>query len=76
MCTLLSGTVFRRARPGTLGKSRSCRFVVVSILTLDDWVVIMKTANEAVPFAWIYFVSFVILSAFVVANVFIAIVIK
>ena len=61
------------ARWENLGVAVSSLF---QILTLDDWVVIMKTANEAVPFAWIYFVSFVILSAFVVANVFIAIVIN
>ena len=61
------------ARWGNLGVAASSLF---QILTLDDWVVIMKTVTEAVPFAWIYFVSFVILSAFVVANVFIAIVIN
>ena len=61
------------ARWGNLGVAASSLF---QILTLDDWVVIMNTTTEAVPVAWIYFVSFVILSAFVVANVFIAVVIN
>ncbi len=60
-------------RWGNLGVAASSLF---QVLTLDDWVKIMKTASEAVPFASIYFVSFVIVSAFVVANIFIAIVIS
>ncbi len=36
----------------------------------------MYTAMEFHPFAWIYFVSFVILGTFVVVNLFIAVVIN
>ena len=46
------------------------------IVTLDDWITIMRTASEVEPLAWIYFLSFVIISAFVVTNVFIAVVIR
>ncbi len=58
---------------GNLGVSASSLFQVV---TLDDWTIIMNTAAEVAPWAWVYFFSFVIISAFVVANVFIAIVIQ
>ena len=58
---------------GDLGVSVSSLFQIV---TLDDWITIMHTASEVEPLAWIYFFSFVIISAFVVTNVFIAIVIR
>ena len=58
---------------GDLGVSVSSLFQIV---TLDDWATIMHTASEVEPLAWIYFFSFVIISAFVVTNVFIAIVIR
>ncbi len=43
---------------------------------MDDWGNILQTAIEQEPMAWIYFVSFVIISAFIVANLFIAVVIS
>ena len=46
------------------------------IATLDNWARIMQPAVELEPLAWVYFVSFVIISAFIVVNLFIAIVIK
>ena len=46
------------------------------IVTLEDWTDVMYTAMEMSPFAWIYFVSFVIVGTFVVINLFIAVVIN
>ena len=61
------------ARWGDLGAAAATLF---QILTLDAWSEIMRSANEAAPFAWVYFISFVVISGFVVTNIFIAIVIK
>lgn len=46
------------------------------IVTMDDWVTIMHSATEEEPMAWAFFISFVIISAFIIANLFIAVVIK
>ena len=61
------------ARWGNLGASASSLFQIV---TMDEWALIMRTASEAVPLAWVYFLSFVIISGFVVTNIFIAMVIN
>jgi len=58
---------------GTLGASLLTLFQMV---TLEGWVDVMDTAMEATPFAWIYFVSFVLIGTFVVLNLFIAVVIN
>ena len=58
---------------GSLGVSVLSLFQIV---TLDDWGNIMRTTIELEPLAWVYFVSFVISSAFIVTNLFIAVVIK
>ena len=47
-----------------------------NIITLEGWTVVMYTALEVHPLAWLYFVSFVILGTFVVINLFIAIIIN
>ena len=58
---------------GSLGVSILSLF---QMMTLDDWAKIMQPAVELEPLAWVYFVSFIIVSAFFVVNLFIAIVIK
>ena len=58
---------------GTLGASLLTLFQLV---TLEGWVDVMETAMDAEPWAWIYFVSFVLIGTFVVLNLFIAVVIN
>lgn len=57
----------------TLGLALLTLFRVV---TLEDWTDVMYTAMEWHPYAWIYFVSFVVLGTFVVINLFIAVVLN
>lgn len=58
---------------GTLGNAVLSLFQVV---TLDGWSEIMKTALTVEPLVWIYFVSFVVVSTFIGANLFVAVVIN
>ncbi|MEM7400398.1 MAG: ion transporter [Pseudomonadota bacterium] len=46
------------------------------IATLEDWTDVMYAGMELSPYAWMYFVSFVVLGTFVIINLFIAIVIN
>lgn len=46
------------------------------VVTLEDWTDVMYKAMELSPFAWIYFVSFVVVGTFVVINLFIAVVLN
>ena len=45
------------------------------IVTLEDWTDIMYTALENYWWAWIYFLSFVVIATFVIINLFIGIVV-
>ena len=46
------------------------------IVTLEDWTDIMYAAMAHYDWAWIYFVSFVVMGTFVVVNLFIAVVLN
>ncbi|GAA5525782.1 hypothetical protein Maes01_02355 [Microbulbifer aestuariivivens] len=46
------------------------------IVTFEDWTDIMYTAMEVMPWAWVYFVSFVVMGAFVMINLFIGVVLN
>ena len=58
---------------GTLGAALLTLFQMV---TLEGWVEVMEAASEATPWAWVYFVSFIMMGTFVVLNLFIAVVIN
>lgn len=45
------------------------------VLTFEDWTDVMYEAMEVHPWAWVYFVSFVIIAAFVFFNLFVAVII-
>ena len=49
---------------------------LIQIVTMDGWSGIMRRAIEVEPLAWIFFVSFVIISGFIIANLFVAVIIK
>ncbi len=45
------------------------------VLTFEDWTDVMYEAMEVHSWAWIYFVSFIIIAAFVFFNLFVAVII-
>jgi voltage-gated sodium channel len=58
---------------GTIGEAMLTLFVM---LTLENFPIYMEQGMEIHPWSWIFFVSFILVAAFVVINVFIAIVLN
>jgi voltage-gated sodium channel len=56
---------------GTIGEAMLTLF---TMLTLEDFPAYMERGREIAPWSWIYFVSFILVAAFIVLNVFIGIV--
>lgn len=57
---------------GTLGASL---FTLFQLMTLDDWANIVKPAMEQQPYALVFFMPFIIVSTFVVLNLFIGVIV-
>lgn len=55
---------------------RAALLTLFQILTLEGWVELQAAVMGAVPWAWLYFASFVIVAVFVVVNLFIAVVLN
>lgn len=73
---VLGVQLFRSADPehwGSLGRAAGTLF---QILTLEGWVEIQARSQEAVPLAWLFYGSFIVVAVFVVINLFIAVVIN
>ncbi|MBA1148588.1 ion transporter [Ectothiorhodospiraceae bacterium WFHF3C12] len=59
---------------GTLGASM---YTLFQIMTLESWSMgIARPVMAAHPFAWLYFVSFILITAFTILNLFIGIIVN
>jgi voltage-gated sodium channel len=68
--------LFAGVDPGNWGSLPRAGLTLFEILTLEGWVELMNASLAATSWAWIYYVTFVVLAVFVVINLFIAIVIN
>lgn len=72
MATKLFGATF----PEWFGSLSATFFTLFQIMTLESWAMgIARPVMAAFPYAYLFFVPFVLLSAFIVLNVFIAIIV-
>jgi voltage-gated sodium channel len=58
---------------GSLGRAAHTLFVVI---TLEGWVDLLAASTQATEWAWVYYVSFIVIAVFVVINLFIAVVLN
>lgn len=68
--------LFAGIDPPNWGSLPRAGLTLFEILTLEGWVDLMDASLGATRWAWVYYVSFVVLAVFVVINLFIAIVIN
>jgi voltage-gated sodium channel len=68
--------LFAGVDPENWGSLPLAGLTLFEILTLEGWVDLMNGSMAATGWAWVYYVSFVVLAVFVVVNLFIAIVIN
>ncbi len=73
MGTQLFGDAFPRFF-GTLGRTM---YTLFQIMTLESWsMAVARPVLEEFPYAWIYFVTFILVTAFTVLNLFIGIIVN
>ncbi|MCC7485153.1 MAG: ion transporter [Burkholderiales bacterium] len=68
--------LFHAHDPGRWGTLGAALLTLFQMVTLEGWVDVMETAMELHGWAWLYFVSFVLIGTFVMLNLFIAVVIN
>ena len=71
----LGSMLFNDIDPSRWGNVGSAMLVLLQMITYDDWAAIMGDVMEVYPLAWIYFLSFLILNAFVLFNMVIGIIV-
>lgn len=74
---IIGTTFFREVMPTYFGDFHSALFTLMQIVTFDSWASgVTRTVMEEMPWAWIYFVSFVIVGALVILNLVVAVILS
>ena len=73
---ILGNHLFGAAAPDSWGSLGAALLTLFQVLTLEGWVELQGEVIKVYPWAWLYFLSFVVVAVFVVVNLFIALVIS
>ena len=73
---ILGHHLFGAIAPESWGSLGAALLTLFQVLTLEGWVELQGQVIKVSPWAWLYFLSFVVLAVFVVVNLFIALVIN
>lgn len=68
--------LFSRVNADAWGGVGQAALTLFQILTLEGWIDLQNEAMKVHPWAWLYFVSFVVVGGFVVINLFVAVVVS
>ncbi len=75
--SVMATNLFGAAFPQWFGSLSETFFTLFQVMTLESWAMgVARPVMDAFPYAWLFFVPFVLLSSFVVLNVFIAIIVN
>lgn len=72
---IMATTLFGQAFPERFGDLTKSGLVLFQLALFDDWGNIVNEIDEVYPWAWIFFLSFTVLSAFAVLNLFIGVIV-
>jgi voltage-gated sodium channel len=72
---LIASKLFGTLYPEWFGNLHLSVFSLFQIMTLEGWPDIVRTVMQQKPFAWIFFVVYILIATFSVLNLFIAVVV-
>ncbi len=73
---VLGWSLFREEDPENWGNAGTGMFTLFKVLTLEGWIEIYEKASDINGWAWIYFLSFILIATFVVLNMVIGVVLS
>ncbi|MBY0337054.1 MAG: ion transporter [Acetobacteraceae bacterium] len=73
---VMASKLFGDSQPEQFGSLGASLFTLFQLMTLDDWANIVKPAMEEHGYALAFFLPFIIISTFVVLNLFIGVIVE
>jgi voltage-gated sodium channel len=77
VCAVMATKLFGAAFPELFGSIGGSMYSLFQIMTLESWsMAIVRPVMEVYPWAWAFFVPFILITSFAVLNLFIAIIVN
>ncbi len=73
---IMGTTLYGQDFPVEFGSLPKSMFTLFQIMTLEAWADIARDIMTKYPLAWIYFISFILVSSFIVMNVIVGVVVN
>lgn len=72
---VITTDLFGRKEPELFGSIGASFFTLFQIMTGDGWSEVVRLLDDDFPWAWLFFVPFIVLTSFAVLNMFIAVIV-
>ncbi len=73
--SVVATKLFGEAFPEFFGTLQTSLFSLFQIMTLEGWPDLARTVMKTYPYAWVFFVSYILIVTFSVLNLFIAVIV-
>lgn len=73
--SVIGTQMFGGVAPEYFGSLQAATFTMFSVLTLEGWADVSRHVMAELPYAWIYFVTYIAINSFAVFNLMIAVII-
>jgi voltage-gated sodium channel len=73
---VMATKLFGDDKPEHFGTLADSLFTLFTIMTLEGWVEVVKGVMEKHPWAWLFFIIFIVVTTFMVLNLFIGVVVN
>lgn len=75
--SVIGTMLFQEVSPELFGNLQLTALTLFQMITLESWATgVMRPVMEVTPWAWIYFVAFILVGAFVVLNLFVGVIVN
>lgn len=75
VASVITTDLFGREAPEQFGSLGASVFTLFQIMTGDGWSDVVRTIMDHHPWAWLFFIPFIVLTSFAVLNLFIAVIV-
>lgn len=72
---VMATKLFGASNPDAFGSLGDSAFTLFVVMTLEGWADVAQAVMQAHPWAWVFFIVFIVLTSFAVLNLFIAIIV-
>lgn len=76
VASVIATGLFGEAAPEFFGSLGASLFTLFHVMTLEGWPDVARTVMAEVPFAWVFFLIYILISTFAVLNLFIAVIVN